>query len=84
MARRLTAVLAIASALLFSAAPPGAAAGHRPRPTTFVNSLNAPSETVFSDGNLGAWLPIWAEQSLGPRFRLSRPTVLARKTPHRV
>src|SRR3954451_11528233 len=77
MSRRLAAILAIASALLFTAAPPGAAAGNRPQPTTFVNSLNAPPETVFSDRNLLAWFPIWAEQSLGPKFTLSQPTVLA-------
>jgi len=77
MPRRLAAMLVIASALLFTAAPPGAAAGNRPEPTTFVNSLNAPPETVFSDRNLLAWFPIWAEQSLGPKFTLSQPTVLA-------
>ena len=77
MSRRLAAVLAIATVLLFMAAPPGAAAGNRPEPTTFVNSLNAPSETVFSDRSLGAWFPIWAEQSLGSQFTVSQPTVLA-------
>jgi hypothetical protein len=77
MPRRLASVLALASALLLVAAPPGTAAGHRSKATTFVDSLNASPATVFDDAALGAYLPIWAEQSLGPQFTVTRPTVLA-------
>jgi hypothetical protein len=42
-----------------------------------LNTLNASPDTVFSDDVLLGYLPVLAEQSSGPRFTVTRPTVLA-------
>jgi hypothetical protein len=82
LSRRLCATVLTAAALLLDAPvasghPAHPAQSARQQPTTMLNTLNASPDTVFSDDVLLGYLPVLAEQSSGPRFTVTRPTLLA-------